>query len=433
MKIQIAPVEGKHVLIVGGGFGGVAAVKALRNAPVRISLIDKSNHHLFQPLLYQVATGILVSADIATPLRELFRDQKNVTVFQGEVTSIDLKNRSFTVDGESIPRSYDYLIVAAGANLSYFGHDEFERYAPGLKSLSDAEYLRNKILSAFESAERKLDPSAHPELLNFVLVGGGPTGVEMAAAISEMGKRALASEFRRYNPADLRVILVQSQARILPQFPEELSAKALVRLQRLGVEVRLNSRVTRVDAEGVTMGKERIRSKNVFWTAGVSANPLLRSFNLPTDRSGRIVVQGDCSVADHPEVFVVGDAAAFASSDGKPLPGVAQVALQQGAYVGKVISRKIAGRPVPAPFHYFDKGNLAVIGRCYAVIDSFGMRAAGFWAYWIWSYVHIAFLASTRSRFRTFIQWLWMLSTNQRASQLIIPSKSTERLSDTIH
>jgi NADH dehydrogenase len=433
MSIQIACPAGRHVLIIGGGFGGVAAVKALRNAPVTISLIDKSNHHLFQPLLYQVATGILVSADVATPLRELFRDQKNVTVFRGEITSVDLKTRSFMVDDEPIPRSYDYLVVAAGANLSYFGHNEFERYAPGLKSLSDAEYLRNKILSAFENAERKLDPTAHPELLNFVLVGGGPTGVEMAAAICEMGKRALASEFRRYNPANLRVILVQSQARILPQFPEELSAKALIRLRQLGVEVRLNSRVTKVDAEGVTIGEERIRSKNVFWTAGVSANPLLSSFNLPTDRSGRIVVQDDCSVANHPEVFIIGDASSFVASDGKPLPGVAQVALQQGAYVGKVISRKIAGRPVPAPFHYFDKGNLAVIGRCYAVIDSFGVRAAGFWAYWIWSYVHIAFLASTRSRFRTLIQWLWMLLTNQRASQLIIPSKSTDSLSDTIN
>ncbi len=433
MSIQITCPAGKHVLIVGGGFGGVAAAKALRNTPVVISLIDKSNHHLFQPLLYQVATGILVSADVATPLRELFRDQKNVTVFQGEVTSVDLKTRSFAVDGEPIPRSYDYLVVAAGANLSYFGHTEFERYAPGLKSLSDAEYLRNKILSAFESAERKLDPSAHPELLNFVLVGGGPTGVEMAAAICQMGKRALASEFRRYNPANLRVILVESQPRILPQFPEELSAKALLRLQQLGVDVRLNSRVTKVDAEGVTIGEERIRSKNVFWTAGVSANPLLRSFNLPTDRTGRVVVQSDCSVVNHTEVFIVGDAASFASSDGKPLPGVAQVALQQGAYVGKVISRKIVGLPAPPPFHYFDKGNLAVIGRRYAVIDSFGVRAAGFWAYLIWAYVHIAFLASTRSRFRTFIQWMWMIFTNQRASQLIIPSKSTERLSDTIH
>jgi NADH dehydrogenase len=432
MDIQIACPAGKHVLIVGGGFGGVAAVKALRNAPVVISLIDKSNHHLFQPLLYQVATGILVSTDVATPLRELFREQKNVTVFQGEVTSVDLKTRSFTVDGEPIPRSYDYLVVAAGSNLSYFGHNEFEPYAPGLKSLSDAEYLRNKILSAFENAERKLDPSAHPELLNFVLVGGGPTGVEMAAAICQMGKSVLRSEFRRYNPANLRVILVQGQPRILPQFPEELSAKALLRLQHLGVDVRLNSRVTKVDAEGVTIGEEIIRSKNVFWTAGVSANPLLRSFNLPTDRSGRIVVQNDCSVVNHPEVFVIGDAASFPSSNGKSLPGVAQVALQQGAYVGKVISRRIAGRPVLPPFHYFDKGNLAVIGRFYAVIDSFGMRAAGFWAFCIWAFVHITFLASTRSRLGTFYQWLLMFLANKRASQLIIPSKSTERLSDTI-
>lgn len=418
---------------MGGGFGGVAAAKALRRAPVTITLIDKSNHHLFQPLLYQVATGILVSADVATPLRELFRNQKNVTVFQGEVTSVDLKTRSFTVDGEAIPSRYDYLVVAAGARLSYFGHDEFEPYAPGLKSLSDAEYLRNRILSAFENAERKLDPSAHPELLNFVLVGGGPTGVEMAAALCQVGKRALASEFRRYNPADLRVILVEGQSRILPQFPEELSAKALNRLKQLGVEVRLNSPVTKVDSDGVIIGEERIRSRNVFWTAGVSANPLLSSLKLPTDQRGRVVVEADCSVAHHPDLFIIGDAASFASLDGTPLPGVAQVALQQGKYVGRVISRRIAGQAAPSPFHYFDKGNLAVIGNYYAVIDSFGLRSAGFWAYWIWSYVHIAFLASTRSRFRTFIQWLWMLLTKQRASQLIIPSKSTAKLSDTIH
>jgi NADH dehydrogenase FAD-containing subunit len=425
MSVQIASASEPHVLVIGGGFGGVAVSKALRDAPVKISLIDKSNHHLFQPLLYQVATSILSSTDIATPLRQIFRDQKNVTVFLGEVTSIDLTSRTFSVDGEKIPIPYDYLVVAVGAQQSYFGHDEFEAHAPAIKSLSDAEYLRNKILSVFEVAERKLDPSAYPELLTFVLVGGGATGVELSAAICAMARRTLASEFRRYDPSKLRVILVHSGPRILPQFPEALSAKALQHLQDLGVEVRLNSRVTGVDADGVTIGAERIASKNVVWTAGVAPHPLVRTLGLTSDRSGRVVVQGDCSVPGHPEVFIIGDAASFSPLNGKPLPGVAQVALQQGTYVGRLISRKIAREPAPKPFHYFDKGNLAVIGPFYAVIDSFGIRSTGFWAFWVWIYVHLEFLPTPFNRLRTAIQWIWTFATNLRTGCLIIPAKKS--------
>lgn len=432
MTVQINKASEPHVLIIGGGFGGVAATKALRKVPVKISLIDKSNHHLFQPLLYQVATGILSPTDIATPLRQLFRDQKNVTVFLGEITSIDLAGRTFAVDGESIPVSYDYLVVAAGARQSYFGHDEFAAHAPALKSLSDADSIRNKILSAFEYAERKLDPSSHPELLTFVLVGGGPTGVELSAAICDLASRTLASEFRRYDPRKLRVVLVQSGPRILPQFPDQLSIKAQRRLEKLGVEVRLNSRVTGVDADGIHIGEERITSKNVIWTAGVAPNPLIKSLGLPTDKSGRIVVESDCSVSGHPEIFIIGDASSFTPPQGKPLPGVAQVALQQGAYVGGLIARKVTDKSASPPFHYFDKGNLAVIGRFYAVIDSFGRRSAGFLAFLIWAFIHIQFLPTTFSRIRTIGQWLWSTLTNQRGACLIIPAKNAPTIPENI-
>ena len=425
MSVQIASASVPQVLVIGGGFGGVAVCKALCDAPVKISLIDKTNHQLFQPLLYQVATSILSSTDIATPLRQIFRHQKNVTVFLGEVTSIDLTSRTFSVDGEKVLMPYDYLVVAVGAQPSYFGHDEFEAHAPAIKSLSDAEYLRNKILSAFEFAERQLEPSAHQELLTFVLVGGGATGVELSAAICAMAHRTLTSQFRRCDPAKLRVILVQSGPRILPQFPEVLSAMALQRLRDLGVEVRLNSRVTGVDVDGVTIGADRIATKNVIWTAGVAPHPLVRTLGLTSDRSGRIVVQGDCSVPGHPEVFIVGDAASFTASNGEPLPGVAQVALQQGRYVGQLITRKIADNLVAKPFHYFDKGNLAVIGPFYAVIDSFGIRSTGFWAFWVWIYVHLEFLPTPFNRLRTAIQWIWMVATNTRNGSLIIPAKKS--------
>jgi NADH dehydrogenase len=430
MKLQIAPTDQPHVLIIGGGFGGVAAAKALAPTGAKISLIDKANHHVFQPLLYQVATSALTSTDIATPLRRIFRKQTNVTVFLGEVTSLNLQSRTFAIEGENVPFVYDYLIVATGAQQSYFGHDEFAAFAPGLKSLSDAEYLRNKILSAFENAERKLDPPAHPEMITFVLVGGGPTGVELSAAIADMARRTLASEYRRYNPTKLRVILVQSGPTILPQFPAQLSAKALRRLEDLGVEVRVNSRVTGVDAEGITIGEERIASKTVIWTAGVAANSLVQSLGLPADRGGRVTVQGDCSVASHPEVFIIGDAASFSEPGAKPLPGVAQVAIQQGAYVGHLIGRKIAGGAAPAPFRYFDKGNLAVIGPFFAVIDSFHVRSAGRLAFVIWAFIHIQFLSSVLNQLDTMSRWLWFILTNQRVGRLIIHPKREDPTSD---
>jgi NADH dehydrogenase len=432
MAVQITSASQPHVLIIGGGFGGLSASKTLGKSEVKVSLIDKTNHNLFQPLLYQVATSTLASADIATPLRQILRDQKNATVFMGHVTSIDLATRTFAVEGEKIPVPYNYLILATGAQQSYFGHDEFAPFAPGLKSLADAEYLRNRILEAFEHAERKLEPEAHPELLTFVLVGGGPSGVELASAICDIAKRTLASEYRRYDPSKLRVILVQSGPRILPQFPEDLSTKALERLKRLGVEVRVHSRVTKVDEEGVSIGEETIASKNVIWTAGVETSALVRSLGLPSDRSGRVIVQPDCSVAGHPEVFVIGDAASFTPEKGKPLPGVAQVAIQQGAYVAKLIDRKIKREPALPPFKYFDKGSLAVVGPFYAVMDSFGMRWAGLGAFAVWIFIHLQFLASTLNRLRTGGEWLWMLVTKQRAGCLIIIPKEIKKDSEAL-
>jgi NADH dehydrogenase len=431
-RIQISATPEPHVLVIGGGFGGLAAVKALRHAPVTVSLIDKLNYNLFQPLLYQVATSTLAPSDIATPLRQIFRDQKNATVFLGEVTAIDLATRTFSVEGQPIPRTYDYLVVAVGAQQSYFGHEDFAAFAPGLKSLSDAEYLRNKILSAFEYAERKLNPSEHPELTTFVLVGGGPTGVELAAAICQMAQGTLASEFRRYDPSKVRVILVQSGSRLLPQFDEGLATKATERLRQLGVEVRLNSRVTAVDQEGVTIGQDRILSRNVIWTAGVAASKIVQSLGLPADKAGRIIVQADCSVAAYPGVFVIGDAASFTPPHGRSLPGVAQVALQQGKYVGDLIERKCTGGATPPPFKYFDKGNLAVIGRFYAIMESFGVRSAGLLAFLVWAFVHLQFLTSLWSRFRTAAQWIIFLLTNQRADRLIIPPKEPDKFSETI-
>jgi NADH dehydrogenase len=430
MNLQVGSGSEPRVLIIGGGFGGLAAAKSLRKQPVNVIVIDKTNHHLFQPLLYQVATSTLSSSDIATPIRQILRNQKNATVFLGDVTSIDLRSRTFFVDNQKAPVPYDFLIFATGAEQSYFGRSEFAPFAPGLKTLADAEYLRNRVLGAFERAEEMLDPAAHPELLTFVLVGGGPSGVELASALCDIARRTLASEFRRYDPTKLRVILVQSGPRILPQFPEKLSQKAADRLKSLGVEVRTNSKVTNVDADGVLIGNEKILSKNVIWTAGVAASSLGRSLGLPSDKSGRIIVQKDCSVADYPEVFIIGDAASFITEGGKPLPGVAQVALQQGKYVGELIGRRLAKQPAPPPFRYFDKGNLAVVGPFFAVMDAFGLRWSGLPAFLVWIFVHIQFLASNLSRFRTGGEWLWMLLTNQRAGCLIVTPKQVGAPSD---
>jgi NADH dehydrogenase len=347
----------RKVVIVGAGFGGLATAKALRNTPASTTLIDRANHHLFQPLLYQVATSVLAPGQIASPIRGILRRQKNATVILGEVTGVDKDKKCVFLsdaDRENVPIHYDYLVLATGVTHSYFGNNEFAQHAPGLKTLVDAVAVRNKVLQAFEQAEAEEDPSRHRDLLTFILVGAGPTGVEMAAALAVLVRSTLQSEFRRIDPASARIVLVDMAPRVLPTFSEDLSTAAKERLQELGVDVRLGHSVDRIDADGIVVAGERIFSKTVIWTAGVAPSPAGKWLNVDTDRAGRVRVQPDLTVAGHPEIFVAGDTASL-DQNGKPLPGVAQVALQQGKYAGKLIHSRIVGGPTPKPFKYFDK------------------------------------------------------------------------------
>src|ERR1700726_2537308 len=336
-----------RIIIVGAGFGGLAAAKALKNTPAEIILIDRTNHHLFQPLLYQVATAVLTPSQIATPVRGILHNQKNTIVILGEVTGLDKKQKRVFVsdaDRQNVPISYDYLILATGSTHSYFGRNEFEQFAPGLKSLADAEAARNKILQAFELAEAEDDPARHRDLLTFILVGAGPTGVEMAGALAVLVRTSLKAEFRRIDPSSARIVLVDMAPRVLGPFSEDLSKSAKAHLERLGVEVRLGHSVDKIDADGIVVAGERIASKTVIWTAGVAPSPAGKWLDVATDRAGRVRVRNDCSVFGYPEIFVIGDTASF-EADGKPLPGVAQVAMQQGRYAGKLIHSRIIGSP----------------------------------------------------------------------------------------
>src|SRR5215470_2403227 len=381
-----------RVVIVGGGFAGLAAAKALRNAPLQVILIDRTNHHLFQPLLYQVATSVLGPSQISSPIRGILRKQKNTTVIMGEVTGMDKEQRCVFVDSpdrEHVPVHYDYLIIATGARHSYFGHSEFEKFAPGLKSLGDALAVRNKVLEAFEQAEAEQDPKLHQDLLTFVLVGAGPTGVEMAAALAVLVHTTLRSDFRRIDPTKARIVLIDAGPKVLGTFAPALSGAAQKHLEKLGVEVRLGHAVDKIDAEGVIVAGERIASKTVTWTAGVAPSPAGKWLGAETDRAGRVRVQHDLRVPGYPEIFVIGDTASR-DQDGKPLPGVAQVAMQQGRYVGKLISRRLAGKDGQKPFRYFDKGNMAVVGRGSAILDAGFVTLSGFAAWLVWALVHIA-------------------------------------------
>jgi NADH:ubiquinone reductase (H+-translocating) len=423
-----------RVIIVGAGFGGLAAAKALKNTPAQVILIDRTNHHLFQPLLYQVATAALTPSQIATPIRSIFRKHKNVTVILGEVTGVDKERKCVFVsdaDRERVPVAYDYLILATGATHSYFGHKEFEEYAPGLKSLADAVSARNRILQAFEQAEAEDDPSRYRDLLTFILVGAGPTGVEMASALAILVRTTLKSDFRRIDPASARIVLVDMAPRVLPPFSEDLSEAAKRRLEKLGVEVRLGHSVDQIDDDGIVVAGERIASKTVIWTAGVAPSPAGKWLKVETDRAGRVRVQNDVTVPGQPEIFVVGDTASF-EENGKPLPGVAQVAMQQGRYAGKVLHARITGRTPPGPFSYFDKGTMAVVGKGFAVLQSHKLRVSGFLAWLAWALIHLQFLATSSLRLTVFLQWVWTYLTGQRGSRLIVnyhapqPAKAAE-------
>jgi len=419
-----------HVVIVGGGFGGLAAAKALKNSPVRVTLIDRNNHHLFQPLLYQVAISVLAPGQIASPIRAILRRQRNTTVILGEVTGMDKDRRcvfASSADREGVAVPYDYLILATGATHSYFGRNEFEKFAPGLKTVADAVAIRNRILKAFETAEAEEDPSLHRDLLTFVLVGGGPTGVEMASAIATLVRAMVQSEFRRIDPSLARIVLVDKGNRVLGTFAESLSEAAKARLEDLGVEVRLGQGVDLIDEAGVIANGERIASKTVIWTAGVAPSPAGKWLGVETDRAGRVRIQGDLTVPGHPEIFVVGDTMTL-DQNGKPLPGVAQVAIQQGRYAGKLIRSRIAGRPAPRPFSYFDKGNMAVVGKGFAILQSGKFRLSGFVAWLAWAAIHLQFLATSSLRVAVFLQWVWTYLTGQRGSRLIVNHHSMEQV-----
>jgi NADH:ubiquinone reductase (H+-translocating) len=411
-----------HVVIVGGGFGGLAVARALRKAPVHVTLIDRNNHHVFQPLLYQVATAVLSPGQIGSPIRGILGKQRNTTVIMGEVTGVDRESQNVSVnsvDREGVPIHFDYLVLATGAHHSYFGHDEFAKFAPGLKSLADAVAIRNKILQAFEQAEVEEDPTRHRDLLTFVLVGAGPTGVEMAGAIAVLVRSTLRSEFRRVDPTSARIVLVDMANRVLGAFSEHLSIEAKKRLEALGVEIRLGHGVDQIDEDGVIVGGERISSKTVIWTAGVTPSPAGKWLNVTTDRAGRVRVANDLSVPDHQNIFVIGDTASL-DQDGKPLPGVAQVAMQQGRYVGTLIQRLIAGKPAPGPFRYFDKGNMAVVGKGFAILQSGKVQSSGFIAWLVWAAVHLQFLAQRSLRASVLLQWIWTYFTGSRGARLIV-------------
>jgi len=419
-----------HVVIVGGGFGGLYCARGLRRAPVRVTLMDRRNFHLFQPLLYQVATASLSPADIASPIRSVLRSQRNTQVWMGDVADVDVDAREIRLkDGTST--HYDYLVLATGATHSYFGRDEWAEHAPGLKTVDDATEIRRRFLVAFESAEREADPEAQRRLLTFVIVGGGPTGVELAGAMSEIAQKVMPQDFRAIDTRATRIVLLEGLDRVLPTYPEDLSARARSQLERLGVEVRTGARVTDIGEHFVSIGDERIAAENVFWAAGVAASKLGRRLGVETDRAGRVLVNPDCSVPGHAEVFVIGDLANMKNPDGSQVPGVAQGAIQSGKHVARQIVRDLKQQP-REPFRYFDKGDLATIGRAAAVARLGRLHLSGFPAWLIWVMVHIMYLIGFRNRLLVMLQWGWAYVTYHRGIRLITgdPELDIERARD---
>jgi NADH:ubiquinone reductase (H+-translocating) len=421
--------ENAHrVVVIGGGFGGLNVVRKLRRAPVQVTLVDRRNFHLFQPLLYQVATGGLSPANIAAPLRDVFRKQENAEVLLGEVVEIDAAKHEIILRDGKLP--YDTLVIATGVSHQYFGHDNWEPFAPGLKTVEDATAIRARVLTAFEEAERETDPVRVRVWLTFVIVGAGPTGVELAGTICELARETLRGNFRRINPAEAEVIIIEATDRVLPGFDPKLSAKALTSLDKLGAVVRLNHRVTNIQVDSVTVEsgpanaaqREQIATHTVLWAAGVQASPLGKALAEATgaelDRAGRVKVQSDCSVPGYPEIFVIGDLANFTGSDGKPLPGVAQPAIQEGRYVSKLIAARLRGETLP-PFKYRDLGSLATIGRHAAVADFGWCKFSGWLAWWIWLVIHLMNIVQHQSRILVLMQWGWTYFTRNRSARLI--------------
>jgi len=420
-RLEVAPARRKRVVIIGGGFAGIAAARALRRCDADVLLIDRRNHHIFQPLLYQVATAVLAPSEIAAPIRQLAVKQKNFNVMLAEVTGVDLKSRSVDAScpGIGIRKIlFDYLVIAAGMQPSYFGHDEFAKYAPGLKSLSDAETIRAKILSAYESADETDDENERVRQMTFVLVGAGAAGVELAASIAHLAAVTLRGQFRRIDPAKSAIMLVEGGKRILPTFAESLAAKAARRLEKLGIKILTGVKVEKVDADGVIADGKRIPSATVLWTAGVAPSPLVKLLGAKTDRAGRVSVGPFMNVPDVPNVFVVGDASSVLR-DGRPVPGVAQAAIQQGRYVGRLIVRQLKGREPKTPFRYFDKGNMAVVGKNFAILESGHLRMSGFATWFVWAVLHVMSLPQPQNKWRVRIQWFWSYFTGQRSSRLI--------------
>ncbi|MBZ9768109.1 NAD(P)/FAD-dependent oxidoreductase [Mesorhizobium sp. CA6] len=411
--------ETEHkVVVVGAGFGGLELTRALAGAPVRITMIDKRNHHLFQPLLYQVATTSLATSEVAWPIRHLLRRRKDVTTLLGNVTGVDRAGKRVLLeDGGSIP--YDTLVLATGARHAYFGHDEWEPFAPGLKTLEDATTIRRRILLAFEQAERETDPAKRQALLTLAIVGGGPTGVELAGTIVELAHDTLRGEFRHIDPSQARVVLIEAGDRILANFAPQLSDYARKALERLGVTVELGRPVTHLDAEGVVFGDARLSARTIIWAAGVAASPAAEWLGAPADRAGRVVVEPDLTVPGSPDIFVIGDTAHVLRPDGKPVPGVAPSAKQEGKHVAATIKARLAGDTAMRPFQYRHDGDLATIGKRAAAIDFGWIKLTGWLAWWLWGIAHIYFLIDFRNRLAVSLSWLWIYFTGQRSARLI--------------
>jgi NADH dehydrogenase len=411
----------KRIVIVGGGFAGVAAARALRRCAADVLLVDRRNHHIFQPLLYQVATAVLAPSEIAAPLRQLAARQGNLDVLLGEASGVDLRLRTVSVSGTNggvRAIAFDFLVVAAGMQPSYFGHDEFARYAPGLKTLADAEAIRAQILRAYELADATDDVADRARQMTFVLVGAGPTGVELAASMAQMATVTLRGQYRRIDPAKSSIILIEGGPRILPTFAERLARKAARRLEKLGVTIMTGAQVKKVDDDGVIVDGRRIPSATVLWTAGVAPAPIVKLLGGQTDRAGRASVGPFMNLQDVPGVFVVGDASSVVRN-GRPVPGVAQAAIQQGRYVGRLIARQLKGRDGKRPFHYVDRGNMAVVGKNFAILESGFLRTSGFFTWLVWIFLHLMTLPQLQNRMRVQTQWLWSYFTGQRSSRLI--------------